>query len=397
MDLLNLSGLVKGFFSVVAVQLNKWCCRISLLLFFFCSLFAPARTWRLNRYLMKFISPSFITMEAQMNVKLVETGARVFPHVASSADERIVSLHLNEICPFLSFSPDTWYWSASRCLAVVIWCSLADECVQAHCSSQLWLEILLRLPVCSERVKSFVYGALCCISPRSFLFRLLQCAVLACILPARLLCPFRTFWYTKCCVILMQYRRWMGQNQAQDEMLTCIWKGFCPTSWLGVSGFFTPAQTWTLGVWVVFTWAMGLPQMKKGGGGFRVREKGSHRDSTCSLQPGGPSLPEGHHGNGWYVIPTTMPNLPPTFPTISPNQHMKRSLSLRAPYRSGHGIFRATLLKRYLVVVAVAVVWLYVFACERVNAAHAFVGSSNYDWCVVPSQMCDVGYTNLKR
>lgn len=58
----------------------------------------------------------------------------------------------------------------------------------------------------------------------------------------------------------------MGQNQAQDEMLTCIWKGFCPTSWLGVSGFFTPAQTWTLGVWVVFTRAMGLPQMKKGGG-----------------------------------------------------------------------------------------------------------------------------------
>lgn len=128
-----------------------------------------------------------------------------FPHVTSSVDERIVSLLRLWDCPFSSFSPDTWYWLASRCLAVVIWCSLADECVQAHCSSQLWLEILLRLPVCSERVKSFVHGALCCIPPRSFLFRLLECAVLACILPACLLAfPFCTVWNTECCVILIQ-------------------------------------------------------------------------------------------------------------------------------------------------------------------------------------------------
>lgn len=64
------------------------------------------------------------------------------------------------------------------------------------------------------------------------------------------------------------------------------------------------------------------------GGGCSVKGlgKGVSLGPSMLITARSPSLTAGHHGNGWYVIPTTMPNLPPTSLTIFPNLHMKFSL-----------------------------------------------------------------------
>ncbi len=67
----------------------------------------------------------------------------------------------------------------------------------------------------------------------------------------------------------------------------------------------------------------------EGGGGCSVKGlgRGVSLGPSTLITARSPSLTAGHHGNGWYVIPTTMPNLPPASLTIFPNQHMKFSLS----------------------------------------------------------------------
>ncbi len=68
----------------------------------------------------------------------------------------------------------------------------------------------------------------------------------------------------------------------------------------------------------------------EGGGGCSVKGlgRGVSLGPSTLITARSPSLTAGHHGNGWYVIPTTMPNLPPASLTIFPNQHTKFSLSL---------------------------------------------------------------------
>ncbi len=75
----------------------------------------------------------------------------------------------------------------------------------------------------------------------------------------------------------------------------------------------------------------------EGGGGCSVKGlgRGVSLGPSTLITVRSPSLTAGHHGNGWYVIPTTMPNLPPASLTIFPNQHTKFSLSrLLCPFLS---------------------------------------------------------------
>lgn len=161
------------------------------------------------------------------------------------------------------------------------------------------------------------------------------------------------------------------------ECSQVFWKDFMPKVGSGIDGFFRPVQTWTLGGWVVFSRAMGLPQIE-GGGRLRVRETGSHRDSTRSLQPGGRHCQQVTMVTGGMWFPQQcrtfpQPSLP--FPPISTwNNLFLCSIIVARPLHIQSDSFEALRCGG-----GGGVVWPNAFACVRVNVAHAFAGSSNRD------------------
>lgn len=192
----------------------------------------------------------------------------------SPLDKTLISLLLNQIvlCFFFCFFFARCLISISTEMPSSIWFDvyrLTNVSRHTAAASSDWKSHSGYLSAASVW-KSFVYETLCCISPHSFLFRLLKCPVLACILPA-------CFPFLYCLahnVLCNPYAPGM-------ECLNVFWEDFIPPS---VDGFFRPVQTWTLGGWVVCSRAMSHGSATdEGGGRFRVRETGSHRDSTRSL------------------------------------------------------------------------------------------------------------------
>lgn len=210
--LYNQSALVKMISlssSSPAEWMMLWNILALFIYLFLCSLFDSAQTWRLNQYLMKFILHSFITMEKEMNIKLVEISARSFCAIQVPLAKRIVSFLLSQIVLFLSFSPDTWYWLAPWCLAVsdlmfTGWrmCSgtlqqpaLPGNPSQVTCLQWVCEILCVRNPLLQLAMLFFFSGFLSVLSQLAYyllLFASVQFGI-------------------QCCVILTQDRCWTGQ------------------------------------------------------------------------------------------------------------------------------------------------------------------------------------------